>query len=90
MLSDDYTFEERLLQIVNRRILKLSNKQISLMKVDRQNHGGVYATWEREGDMIKRYPELFPLDPVCVQKEGNSSLEVQLFVRRGDCDNPHH
>ena len=61
VLSDDYTYEEQPIQVVNWRIKKLRNKEIPLVKVDWQNHGGVYATWEREDDMMKRYPELFPL-----------------------------
>ena len=68
VLSDDYTYEERPIQIVNRRIKKLRNKEIPLVKVDWQNHGDVYATWDREDDMIKRYPELFPLNPVFFQE----------------------
>ncbi|GMP49863.1 hypothetical protein CsSME_00016694 [Camellia sinensis var. sinensis] len=70
VLSDNYTYEERPIQIVNRWIKKLRNKEIPLVKVDWQNHGGVYATWEREDDMAKRYPELFPLNPVFFQNEG--------------------
>ena len=53
VLSDDYTYEEWPIQIVNRRIKKLRNKEIPLVKVDWQNHGGVYATWERKDDMAK-------------------------------------
>ena len=34
VLSDDYTYEERPVQIVNRRIKKLRNKEIPLVKVD--------------------------------------------------------
>ena len=80
-LSADYTYEERPIQIVKRRIKKLRNKEILLVKVDWQNHSGVYASWVREDDMIKRYPELLPLDLVFFQTEGNSSLEDQtLFI----------
>ncbi|CAL5390249.1 unnamed protein product [Camellia sinensis] len=71
VLSDDYTYEEQPIQIVNKRIKKLRNKEIPLVKVDWQNHGGVYTTWEREDDMAKRYPKLFPLNPVFFQNEGN-------------------
>ena len=64
LLKDDYTYEERPIQSVNRRIKKLRNKEIPLVKVDWQNHGGTYATWETEEAMMKRYPDLFPLDPM--------------------------
>ncbi|XP_028085168.1 uncharacterized protein LOC114286246 [Camellia sinensis] len=71
VLSDDYTYEERPIQIVNKRIKKLRNKEISLVKVDWQNHGGIYATWEIEDDMKRRYPDLFPLDLIFFPEEGN-------------------
>ncbi|XP_028066287.1 uncharacterized protein LOC114269210 [Camellia sinensis] len=38
------------------------NKEIPLVKVDWKNHRGTYATYETEEDMMKRYPNLFPLD----------------------------
>ncbi|XP_028106386.1 uncharacterized protein LOC114305491 [Camellia sinensis] len=34
LLKDDYTYEERLMQIVNRRVKRLRNKKIPLVKVD--------------------------------------------------------
>mgnify|MGYP003702227233 CR=1 FL=1 len=60
LLKDDYTYEEWLIQIVNRRIKRLRNKGIPLVKVDWQNHEGTFPTWETEADMMKIYPELFP------------------------------
>ncbi|XP_028093768.1 uncharacterized protein LOC114293850 [Camellia sinensis] len=77
LLKDDYTYEEWPIQIVNRRIKRLRNKEIPLVKVEWQNHGRTYATWKTEEDMMKRYPDLFPLDPTFFQNEGNSSLEDQ-------------
>ncbi|XP_028062622.1 uncharacterized protein LOC114265951 [Camellia sinensis] len=64
LLKDDYTYKERPIQIVNRRIKRLRNKEIPLVNVDWQNYGGTYVTWETEEDMMKRYPNLFPLDPM--------------------------
>ncbi|GMP66486.1 hypothetical protein CsSME_00026831 [Camellia sinensis var. sinensis] len=55
--------------------MKLRNKEIPLVKVDWQNHGGVYATSEKEDDMMTRYPELFPLDQVFFR---NEALEANL------------
>ncbi|XP_028083660.1 uncharacterized protein LOC114284909 [Camellia sinensis] len=69
LLKDDYTYEERPIQIVNRIVKRLRNKEISLVKVDWQNHRGTYATWETEEDMMQRYPDLFPLDSVFFQNE---------------------
>ena len=79
LLKDDYTYEEMPIQIVNRRIKRLRNKEIPLVKVDWQNHGETYATWETEEDMMKRYPKLFPLDSIFFQNEGTSSLEDQTL-----------
>ncbi|KAI7984644.1 hypothetical protein LOK49_LG15G02589 [Camellia lanceoleosa] len=69
LLKDDYTYEERPIQIVNHRIKRLRNKKIPLVQVDWQNYGGTYATWETEEDMMKRYPDLFPLDLMFFQNE---------------------
>ncbi|XP_028101088.1 uncharacterized protein LOC114300413 [Camellia sinensis] len=79
LLKDDYTYEERPIQIVNRRIKRLRHKEIPLVKVDWKNHGGTYATWETEEDMMKRYPNLFPLDPIFFQNKGHLSLEDQTL-----------
>lgn len=79
LLKNDYTYEQMPIQIVNRRIERLRNKEILLVKVDWQNHGGTYATWETKKDMMKRYPDLFPLDSIFYQNEGNSSLEDQTL-----------
>ncbi|XP_028083298.1 uncharacterized protein LOC114284560 [Camellia sinensis] len=79
LLKDDYTYEERPIQIVNRRIKSLRNKEIPLVKVDWKNHGGTYATLETEEDMMKIYPDLFPLDPAFFHNESNSSLEDQTL-----------
>ncbi|KAF5934507.1 hypothetical protein HYC85_030678 [Camellia sinensis] len=78
LLKDDYTYEEWPIQIGNRRIKRLRNKEIPLVKVDWQNHGGTYATWEIEEDMMKKYLDLFPLDPVFLQMEG-ANLEIPEF-----------
>ncbi|XP_028122915.1 uncharacterized protein LOC114320025 [Camellia sinensis] len=69
LLKDDYAYKDRPIQIVNRRIKRLRNKEISLVKVDWQNHGGTYATSETEEDMMRRYLDLFPLDLMFFQNE---------------------
>ncbi|XP_028097827.1 uncharacterized protein LOC114297581 [Camellia sinensis] len=72
LLKDDFTYEERPIQIVNRRIKRLRNKEILLVKIDWQNHEGTYAQWETEEDMMKIYPDLFPLDPIFFQNKGHT------------------
>ncbi|XP_028102508.1 uncharacterized protein LOC114301739 [Camellia sinensis] len=80
-LKDDYMYEERPIQIINRRIKRLRNKEIPLVKVDWQNHGETYATWETEEDMIKRYLDLFSLNPTFFQNEGIYVSNFVLFCK---------
>ena len=47
----DLTFEERSVQIVDRKDQVLWNKVIPLVKVLWMNHGREEATWEREDQM---------------------------------------
>ncbi|XP_028103612.1 uncharacterized protein LOC114302740 [Camellia sinensis] len=70
LLKDDYRYEERPIRIINQKIKRLRNKEILLVKVELQNHGGTYATWEMKDNMIRRYPDLFPLNPTFFQNEG--------------------
>ncbi|XP_028068080.1 uncharacterized protein LOC114270708 [Camellia sinensis] len=81
LLKDDYTYEERPMYIVNRRIKRLKNMEIPLVKVDWQNHGETYATWETEEDMMKRYPDFLPLDPMFFQKK-----EISVSVSVSFCE----
>ena len=58
-LKEDLTYEERPIQIVDRKDQVLRNKVIPLVKVLWMNHGRDEATWERENQMQTRYPHLF-------------------------------
>ncbi|XP_027181983.1 uncharacterized protein LOC113780376 [Coffea eugenioides] len=58
-LDEALTYEERPVQVLDRRIKELRNKQIPLVKVMWRNHGIEEATWELEEEMKKKYPELF-------------------------------
>ena len=58
-LNEDLTYEERPVQIVDRKDQVLRNKVISLVKVLRMNHDKEEATWEREDPMQTQYPHLF-------------------------------
>ena len=55
----DRTDEEKPVQILAREEKTLRNKVIPLVKVLWRNHNVEEATWEREEDMRKSYPELF-------------------------------
>ena len=53
------TYEERPIEILDRKDKVLRNKIVLLVKVLWHNHVVEEATWETEEDMRKRYPELF-------------------------------
>ena len=58
-VQEDLSYESRLIQIIDRDIKRLRNKEIPLVKVLWQNQRLEEATWEREDDMRQKYPELF-------------------------------
>ena len=58
-LKEDLTYEERPVQIVDRKDQVLHNKVIHLVEVLWMNHGREEATWEREDHMQTQYPHLF-------------------------------
>ena len=53
------TYEEILVQIVDRKDKVLRNKVIPLMKVLWMNHDKEEATWGREDQMQTQYPHMF-------------------------------
>ncbi|XP_028124938.1 uncharacterized protein LOC114321900 [Camellia sinensis] len=60
MLDDKLSYEERPLRILERQVKQLRNREISMVKVEWQEHYGTEATWEKEEDMQQQYPYLFP------------------------------
>ena len=52
-------YEERPVQLLDRKVKELRNKQIPLVKVLWKNHEMEEATWEVEKEIQKKYPELF-------------------------------
>ncbi|KAL5574279.1 hypothetical protein UlMin_023876 [Ulmus minor] len=58
-VNEDLTYEEKPVQILDRKDKTLRNKVIPLVKVLWRNHKIEEATWEREDDMRISYPELF-------------------------------
>ncbi|KAK5775710.1 hypothetical protein PVK06_043642 [Gossypium arboreum] len=55
----DLTFEEELVQILDRDVKVLRRKTVPLVKVLWRNHGREEATWEPEEAMQQQYPHLF-------------------------------
>nr|XP_027067838.1 uncharacterized protein LOC113693508 [Coffea arabica] len=58
-IDEALTYEEKPVQVLDRKVKELRNKQIPLVKVLWKNHGVEEATWEMEDDMKTKYPELF-------------------------------
>ena len=58
-LDKGLNYEEEPVQIVDREVKTLRNQEIGLVKVLWRNHQLEEATWEREEEMMSKYPELF-------------------------------
>ena len=58
-LHEDLTYEEKPVQILDRKTKTLRNKEIPLVKVLWRNQKMEEATWEREDEMRIAHPELF-------------------------------
>ena len=58
-LDADVTYEERPIQILDRREQVLRGKTIPLVRVLWNHHGVEESTWEREDETRSTYPELF-------------------------------
>ena len=58
-VAENLVYEERPVQILDRRVKELRNKSVPLVKVLWRNHKVEEATWEVERDMQNRFPELF-------------------------------
>ena len=58
-LKENMTYEETLVQIVDRKEQVLRSKVIPWVKVLWKNHEREAATWEPEAQMRRQYPQLF-------------------------------
>ena len=58
-LKDNMTYEETLVQIIDRKKQVLRSKVIPLVKVLWKNHEKEAATWEPEALIPRQYPQLF-------------------------------
>ena len=59
-LRDDLTYEEKPIEILDRKEKQLRSKVIHMVKVLWANHTSSEATWEVENQMKEKYPHLFP------------------------------
>ncbi|XP_074263513.1 uncharacterized protein LOC141586238 [Silene latifolia] len=58
-LDDQLTYEEIPKEILDTKVRKTRNGEVSLVKVLWSNHEVVEATWEKEAFMREKYPHLF-------------------------------
>ena len=79
-LDETLTYEEQPVQILDRKVKELRNKQIPLEKILWRNHDVEEATWEVEEDMQKKYPSLFANK--CI------NFEDEIVLREGGCETP--
>ncbi|KAK6163655.1 hypothetical protein DH2020_000519 [Rehmannia glutinosa] len=56
-INKDLTYEEAPEAILERKIHKLRNKDVALVKVQWKGHGSNEATWEREEEVRAKYPD---------------------------------
>ncbi|WMV46002.1 hypothetical protein MTR67_039387 [Solanum verrucosum] len=62
-VDESLSHEEVSVEILDRQIKKLRNKEVASVKVLWRNDLVEGATWEAEADMKSRYPHLFPSTP---------------------------
>ena len=58
-ICEDLSYDSRPIQIIDRAVKKLRNKEVPLVKVIWHSHIAEEATWETEASMRQKYPELF-------------------------------
>ncbi|XP_048228252.1 uncharacterized protein LOC125369526 [Ricinus communis] len=58
-LTEDLSYKEELVRILDRQVKKLRNKEIPIVKIKWSRHSPKEATWEVEKDMRVQYPYLF-------------------------------
>ena len=58
-IQKNLSYEERPVRILDRQEKRLRNKVIPLVKIWWENQSGNEATWEKEGDMLLKYRQLF-------------------------------
>ena len=58
-VKDKLSYEELPVQILDRQVRSLRNKEVASVKVLRKNYLLESATWKAEADMKSHYPHIF-------------------------------
>ena len=61
-ITKKLTYVEEPIEILDRKVKQLRNKEILIVKVKWSHHSPKEATWEVEEQMKQKYPYLFPKD----------------------------
>ncbi|WMV58988.1 hypothetical protein MTR67_052373 [Solanum verrucosum] len=77
-VDESLSYEEVPVQILDRQVKKLRNKEFASVNVLWRNHLVEGATWEAKADMMSRYPQLYPSNPTLAW--GNEFLMVWSMV----------
>ncbi|WMV46668.1 hypothetical protein MTR67_040053 [Solanum verrucosum] len=64
VVKDSLTYEEVTVEILDRQVRRLRNKEVTSVKVLWRSQSVEGATWEAEAAMKAKYPDLFPSDSV--------------------------
>ncbi|XP_071920670.1 uncharacterized protein [Coffea arabica] len=78
-IDEALTYEEKPVQVLDKKVKELRNKQIPLVKILWKNHGVEEATWEMEKEMKTKYPELFS-DSGKIEVLGGFGLEGKALI----------
>ncbi|KAK4737356.1 hypothetical protein R3W88_001053 [Solanum pinnatisectum] len=63
-VDENLSYEDVSVEIMDRQVKRLRNKEVASVKVLWRNHLVEGATWEAEADMKSHYPHLFPSTPI--------------------------
>jgi hypothetical protein len=76
-VQEDLTYTEKPAQILETADRVTRRKTIIMCKVRWNHHSEEEATWEREDDLMAKYPELFASQP---ESRGRDSFKGDRFV----------
>ena len=62
-VKDSLSYEDVPVEILDRQVRRLRNKEVASVKVLWMSQSVEGATWEAEAAMKAKYPHLFPSDP---------------------------
>ncbi|GJU91757.1 putative reverse transcriptase domain-containing protein [Tanacetum coccineum] len=77
-IDDKLYFIEELVKIVNHEVKRLKQSRIPVVKVRWDSRRSPEFTWEREDQMLKKYPQLFS-NPTPTSNPTSSALRTKLF-----------